>query len=567
MDNEFDVDDDALPDLAAPPPKSYWGDLDTDNGLGVYAPGERHLKRLRGWSDAFPDDPVPNVIWLNWRNGVRGGLADRIVRDCGAPVVRGDGHELPEAVVVAGAIVHALLRAAVTTRCYGREAVVALLLGNHGRPAGADGLLPHFRTLAAVLDYMKAQGMIELHRSRGQHKSSWMRAGPNFNPDLSELQYFCAWERGLVQIRLAGDIEEGGTFCKTLPPEVQHGREQVREQLVRINTAVSRLWERAAVCDLNGRWRQLPHGDFCYQAVFNDGRLDRGGRNYAPFQNLPNRTDHIRETLHWRINGRGRPTVELDVVACHPSMLYHEQGLRLPDGDLHSAEIPGWFDPANPDPDKRELLKAINNALPNCGDQDATPARNRTTANQMAAKQYILWKKRVAAKYAAMGKPVPPDMWLPGIEPEPAPRWRGTLMLDDWTGVTEDDYWASRKLFVAQHRRNWAKRHKRKYTDAKPKDIVTALLARHAPLADKMFSGQGLRLQSIDGAIARAVLLYFVERDKPIVCMHDSFMCLEEDEALLRERIQLEYMARFGFLPRIEKKAKKRRNLPPIEFE
>ena len=49
-------------------------------------------------------------------------------------------------------------------------------------------------------------------------------------------------------------------------------------------------------------------------------------------------------------------------------------------------------------------------------------------------------------------------------------------------------------------------------------------LKKHQPIADKFFTGQGLRLQRIDSEIAEYVMLHFAKHDMPILPLHDSFL-------------------------------------------
>jgi hypothetical protein len=70
---------------------------------------------------------------------------------------------------------------------------------------------------------------------------------------------------------------------------------------------------------------------------------------------------------------------------------------------------------------------------------------------------------------------------------------------------------------------------------------LDAAMARHPLIADKFFTGVGLRLQHLDSDIANDVLRAFVARKKPILVEHDSFLVKAEDEPMLIEAMTQAY--------------------------
>ena len=50
----------------------------------------------------------------------------------------------------------------------------------------------------------------------------------------------------------------------------------------------------------------------------------------------------------------------------------------------------------------------------------------------------------------------------------------------------------------------------------------------HPKIIQYLCSGAGLRLMNIDGAIAAKVVKHFTDKDEPILCVHDSFICREQ---------------------------------------
>ena len=70
------------------------------------------------------------------------------------------------------------------------------------------------------------------------------------------------------------------------------------------------------------------------------------------------------------------------------------------------------------------------------------------------------------------------------------------------------------------------------------KDLCEAILKKHQPIADKFFTGQGLRLQRIDSEIAEYVMLHFAKHDMPILPLHDSFLIRSGYEESLEQVMQ-----------------------------
>ena len=58
--------------------------------------------------------------------------------------------------------------------------------------------------------------------------------------------------------------------------------------------------------------------------------------------------------------------------------------------------------------------------------------------------------------------------------------------------------------------------------------LLEAFKAKHPKIVQYLCSGAGLRLMNIDGAIAAKVIKHFTDKDEPILCVHDSFICREQ---------------------------------------
>ena len=71
--------------------------------------------------------------------------------------------------------------------------------------------------------------------------------------------------------------------------------------------------------------------------------------------------------------------------------------------------------------------------------------------------------------------------------------------------------------------------------------LITAIEARHAPLASWFRHGRASELQNIDANIAEGVLRYMPCRRRPVLPVHDSFIVAQRDERMLGETMCLSY--------------------------
>lgn len=83
--------------------------------------------------------------------------------------------------------------------------------------------------------------------------------------------------------------------------------------------------------------------------------------------------------------------------------------------------------------------------------------------------------------------------------------------------------------------------------------MIQAFESKHEPIRDRFFSGTGLRAQNVDSRIAEGVMLDFAREDRPIACVHDSFVVRCSDEEILRRSMTQNYRAvTGGFTPVIK---------------
>ena len=86
------------------------------------------------------------------------------------------------------------------------------------------------------------------------------------------------------------------------------------------------------------------------------------------------------------------------------------------------------------------------------------------------------------------------------------------------------------------------------------KELSEAILHKHKPIADKFYTGQGLRLQKIDSDIAEYVMLHFKDYDMPVLPLHDSFIIRSGYEETIKTVMQRAFKKFVGAEIKIKKK-------------
>jgi hypothetical protein len=67
------------------------------------------------------------------------------------------------------------------------------------------------------------------------------------------------------------------------------------------------------------------------------------------------------------------------------------------------------------------------------------------------------------------------------------------------------------------------------------KELKKAIIAHHAPIADKFFTATGAQLQLIDSKVAIVVLKHFAEMGVAVLPVHDSFIMHQGYQSELKE--------------------------------
>lgn len=85
--------------------------------------------------------------------------------------------------------------------------------------------------------------------------------------------------------------------------------------------------------------------------------------------------------------------------------------------------------------------------------------------------------------------------------------------------------------------------------------IINQFQTEHKPIANHLFTGVGIELQYTDSELARWIIKQHVNRDKPILCIHDSFIVRKSDKTFL-EKTMVDSFKVFNLnsIPRISAK-------------
>lgn len=65
--------------------------------------------------------------------------------------------------------------------------------------------------------------------------------------------------------------------------------------------------------------------------------------------------------------------------------------------------------------------------------------------------------------------------------------------------------------------------------------IINQFQTEHKAIADNLFTGVGIELQYTDSELARWIINQHISRDKPILCIHDSFIVRKSDKIFLEK--------------------------------
>ncbi len=68
--------------------------------------------------------------------------------------------------------------------------------------------------------------------------------------------------------------------------------------------------------------------------------------------------------------------------------------------------------------------------------------------------------------------------------------------------------------------------------------ILDALKAKHAPIAEFIGAGAGIDLMNQDARITEEIVRLFVEANRPILTIHDSYIVMFGDDDRLRDALQ-----------------------------
>jgi len=89
-------------------------------------------------------------------------------------------------------------------------------------------------------------------------------------------------------------------------------------------------------------------------------------------------------------------------------------------------------------------------------------------------------------------------------------------------------------------------------TDEKINRMIERFQEAHKPIADKLFSGEGLKLQNMDSMITEAILMRLMKENIPCLPIHDSYIVEAQYKDVLEEAMIQEYEKVMGFEPIIK---------------
>jgi len=238
-----------------------------------------------------------------------------------------------------------------------------------------------------------------------------------------------------------------------------------------------------------------------------------GGRIYTDAQNAQREA-----RKNWTINGE--PVVEVDIVGSHINMLYGLVGTTAP------ADPYNYLPSACRDFAKYLLLVSIN------GD-------SRDAVLAAVSRELQDGQSPVRAAAAAMPDRVPvciklAEEELHVVDGLLASSTTGSLpSLSTNLPVTSSpnpDTLRKRKKRILSNIKD-LREGQLEFTKLWAEDCLAKMLAAHAPIAQYMYTGAGLRCMGLEGRIAIDLLLALAAEGIPCVNIHDGYVVRERDAA------------------------------------
>lgn len=239
-----------------------------------------------------------------------------------------------------------------------------------------------------------------------------------------------------------------------------------------------------------------PYDKFQYR-VFSRGSFKFNGRIHGGFW------QRMDSELRESIKLDGEDTIEIDIKATFPVMIYHALGIdywreftqNLPENVFKADPyyLEGYTDRETYGKDFRNILKVVFNS-----------AINTTNAGKHLGWLTKLVRERV-------------DALLAGNPPKITPEAADIIKREAPTFI---------KKFIRE---------------------------RHHLLADYFFNADnGLQAMNYESEVVLKVIAEFVRLNKPILTIFDSFIVKQEDKTLLNETILTSYYHTFGYAPMLD---------------
>jgi hypothetical protein len=258
--------------------------------------------------------------------------------------------------------------------------------------------------------------------------------------------------------------------------------------------------------------------------------FQEGGRFVAEHQWLLRREDRMLILID------GIPVIEIDFDCLHIHLFYAMSGRQWPSSvdaytygfdDLVAAvrdagfvsRFQSLFKTAD-EPYKifRKLLKSLTNTIINAVDKNGKEGSGRTSAKRVG-NQSVVGEK----------------------EDERREIKRQKVLLDRLRNGDDDAKRAvdaySAKDFYDETKRDWILKELRVTTDT----LIERIEVNHEPIKHLFYTGFGSKCQNIDSIIAQRIMEVFIDRNSPILPLHDSFVVWAHERDFLNETMRKIY--------------------------
>ena len=94
---------------------------------------------------------------------------------------------------------------------------------------------------------------------------------------------------------------------------------------------------------------------------------------------------------------------------------------------------------------------------------------------------------------------------------------------------------SERKAFQAFRNEQQVGSREKGFRDSQLQILLQAFKEKHIQIQQYLCTDKGVEFMNIDGSIASKVINHFTDKNEPILCVHDSFICREQFKDELTE--------------------------------